>query len=73
MTPVQIVVIPVPVAGQTWSKKTPPPQYSHKPANRWPLTNTIPQEDARRQLDDARRKIAHERDRLRELAHDGRV
>jgi hypothetical protein len=73
MTPVQIVVIPVPVAGQTWSKKTPPPQYSHKPANRWPLTNTIPQEDARRQLDVARRQIASERDRPRQLAREGHV
>jgi hypothetical protein len=71
MTPVQIVVIPVPVCGQTWSKRTPPPQYPRKRDETWPLRQSIPQEDARRQLDDVRRRIASERDKLRELAREG--
>jgi hypothetical protein len=70
MTPTQIIVVPypIPVAGQTWSKRTPQPQYSHKPVNRWPLTNTIPTDEARRRmLDVARQRVASEREGLKRL------
>jgi hypothetical protein len=73
MTPVQIVVIPVPVCGQTWNKRGPKPQYPNKRPTTWPLHQSVPREDARRQLDSARRQIASERDRLRQLAHEGHV
>jgi hypothetical protein len=70
MTPVQIVVvpIPVPVAGQTWNKRAPQPKYPSKRRETWPLSNPIPTEDARRYLDDARRRIARERDQLSQMA-----
>jgi hypothetical protein len=80
MTPLNtIVFVPIVVPVLTtsnnggWLHRTPQPQYPNKRQEAWPLRQSVPQEDARRQLDDARRKIAHERDRLRELAHDGRV
>jgi hypothetical protein len=73
MTPVQIVFVPVPVCGQVWNKRGPKPQYPSKRQEAWPLRQSIPQEDARRQLDDARRKIASERETLQRFAREGHV
>jgi hypothetical protein len=68
---VQIVVIPVPMAGQTWSKRDPKPQYPNKRRDNWPLFQEIPRQETRRQLDDARRRIASERETLQRFAREG--
>jgi hypothetical protein len=68
MTPLNVVFIPVPVAGQTWNKRAPLPQYPSKPTNRWPLFSPIPQQETRRTLDDARARVAAEREQIARLA-----
>jgi hypothetical protein len=73
LTPVQIVVVPIPVAGQTWSKRAPLPQYPNKQRATWPLSQSIPTEEARRTLDDARRRVVSERDQLKRLARAGHM
>jgi hypothetical protein len=76
MTPcVVFVPIPVPVlcaSGNVgWVKRTPQPTYPSKRRENWPLSSPIPTDETRRTLDDARRRIASEREKLRELAHEG--
>jgi hypothetical protein len=71
MTPVQVVFVPIPVAGQTWSKRTSPPKYPDKRRETWPLSQSIPTDEARRQLDDACARVASERDQLKRLARAG--
>jgi hypothetical protein len=65
MTPVVVLVpMSVWVAGQTWSKRTPQPQYpEQKRRETWPLRQGIPKPDdrARDMLDSARRSIAEKR------------
>jgi hypothetical protein len=64
------VIVPVLSGNTGWAKQTRPPQYPSKFANRWPLTNTIPTQDARRLLDDARARVTSERDAIKRLAHE---
>jgi hypothetical protein len=67
---VQIVFIPVPVAGSSFPRVTGDhPQRERKTPSRWPLNSPIPTNEARRALDDARRQLAEQRARklLREL------
>jgi hypothetical protein len=71
MTPVQIVVIPIPVAGQVWSRRTPQPQYPCKRRETWPLNQSIPTPETRRMLEDARRRMTSMRDQLARLAREG--
>jgi hypothetical protein len=41
--PVQVVLVPVPVAGQTWSKRTPQPSYpAQTRPERWRPAEAIP-------------------------------
>jgi hypothetical protein len=68
MNTVQIVFVPYPVMGQTWNKRAPPPQYPNQRRETWPLSNPIPQQETRRQLDSARATIARERDALKQMA-----
>jgi hypothetical protein len=68
MTPLSVVIVPYPVAGQTWNKRAPPPQYPNQRRETWPLSNPIPQQETRRQLDSARATIARERDQIARLA-----
>jgi hypothetical protein len=68
MTPLHVVFVPIPVAGQTVNKRAPPPQYPSKRRETWPLSQQIPQEEARRTLDDAKRSIAMRRDELARFA-----
>jgi hypothetical protein len=71
MTPLNIVFMPIPVAGQTWSKRNSPPQYPSQRRETWPLNQSIPTPETRRTLDNARRKLASERDQLRRWLREG--
>jgi hypothetical protein len=73
MTPLHVVFVPIPVAGQTWSKRTPQPQYPNKRRESWPLRQQIPTDETRRMLDDVRRRMSSERDTIRRMAHEGCV
>jgi hypothetical protein len=69
---VQIVFIPVPVAGSSFPRVIGThPKSEHKTSPHWPLNQQIPSDATRRMLDDARRQLADERGRrlLRELEH----
>jgi hypothetical protein len=71
-TPLNIVVIPVPVAGQTYNKRAGKPVYPPRQSQeRWPLSSPIPTEETRRMLDDARRRMTIERDQIARLARQG--
>jgi hypothetical protein len=69
--PLNVVLVPIPVAGQTWSKRTPQPQYPSQRRQTWPLHQSIPTDEARRMLDDARRRMTSERDQLKRWAREG--
>jgi hypothetical protein len=75
MTPLHVVLVPVPFPVSSgnvgWARRAVPPQYPNKPTNRWPLTNTIPTDETRRLLDDARRRMTSERDQLKRWAREG--
>jgi hypothetical protein len=76
MMPSHVVFVPVyiPVAGQTWSKRTPQPEYPHQRREQWPARRqAIPTRDAQTLLDVARRHIANDRDQLKRTAREGRV
>jgi hypothetical protein len=77
MTPVQVVFVPiaVPMASGNvgWAKRALPPQYPRKRDETWPLHQSIPTDEARRQLDSAHQKIANERETLQRFAREGRV
>jgi hypothetical protein len=68
MTPFNVIFIPVPVAGQVWSRRTPQPKYPSKRQETWPLTHSIPTQETRRQLDSARATIARDREQIAQLA-----
>jgi hypothetical protein len=59
-----ILPIPIPVAGQVWSKRAARPEYPHERPARWPLHQGIPPNldpEVRRMVEDARRLIADNR------------
>jgi hypothetical protein len=59
-----ILPIPIPVAGQVWSKRAARPEYPHERPARWPLHQSIPPNRypvVQRMLDDARRDVADHR------------
>jgi hypothetical protein len=59
-----ILPIPIPVAGQVWSKRAARPEYPHKPPPRWPLHQGIPPNrdpEVRRMLSGAKEIIADHR------------
>jgi hypothetical protein len=67
------VPVPIPVAGQVWSKRAARPEYSHGWPSRWPLHQGIPPNrdpEVRRMVEDARRLIADHR-RSQEFARRG--
>jgi hypothetical protein len=71
MTPLGVVFVPIPVCGQTWNKRAPQPRYPSKRPETWPLRQSIPSDETRRMLDDARRNLAENRQRLVEMAREG--
>ena len=68
-----IIILPVLVAGQTYSKRASPPRYPPPPRpTQWPPDrHPIPSPETRAMLQDAKRTIAEEKARklLRDLAH----
>jgi hypothetical protein len=60
-----IIILPIPVAGQTYSKRASPPRYPPPPRpTPWPPDRQpIPSPEARAMLRDAKRAIAEEKAR----------
>jgi hypothetical protein len=55
---VQILLVPIPVAGSAFPRVTQHrPVREHKSPVNWPLTQQIPNADTRRMLDAARRQL----------------
>jgi hypothetical protein len=70
LAPVQIVFVPVPVAGSSFPRVIGNRYPSHgKTPPGWPLKSPIPTQETRRMLETARRDLAEEKARrlLREL------
>jgi hypothetical protein len=63
MSAVQVIFVPVPMAGAWLDRRIGKPDRAARPANQWPLRQEIPSQAARDQLQNARRLIAEQRAR----------
>jgi hypothetical protein len=71
MSAVQIVFVPIPVAGSGWLRQGRPPPYPQRPRDRaWPPSQPIPRDESqlRDLLTNARRHVAENRQHLGEMA-----
>jgi hypothetical protein len=75
MTPLHVVFVPVLIPAASgnvgWAKRALPPQYPGQHREHWPLHQSIPTDETRRMLDDARHRVTSERDQLRRTAREG--
>jgi hypothetical protein len=77
MTSLNVVLVPIPITvfcgsgNNAWARRSPQPQYPCQPPERWPLHQSIPTDEARQQLDSARRAIASERAKLQRFVREG--